>query len=182
MDSALAWVGQLIDWVGKLIPRWIILNTTEGAVKFVRGTDPVLLGPGIHWWWPAVTEMKPWVVARQSVNLAAQTITTKDGKVIAVGGLLIFRIQDALTLMTDTWDPDQTIRDLAAGALHEACSQATWEELQTAKNSGLLNKQLRAAMRRRLKPFGVKVLQATLTDFAPARVLKLITSTSVDIA
>jgi regulator of protease activity HflC (stomatin/prohibitin superfamily) len=124
--------------------------------------------------------MKAWVVARQSVNLATQTITTRDGKVIAVGGLLIFRISDALKLMADTWNPDQTIRDLAAGALHEACSRSTWDELQAAKNNGVLNKQLRQAMRRRLTPFGVKVLQATLTDFAPCRVLKVLQAVSQD--
>jgi regulator of protease activity HflC (stomatin/prohibitin superfamily) len=181
MDSALAWIGHIAEWVGKFIPRWIILNTTEGAIKFVGGTDPVFLGPGIHWWWPAVTEMKPLVLARQSINLAAQTITTIDGKVIAVGGLLIYRITDPVRLVTDTWDPDQTIRDLAATALHDACSRLSWEDLQASKNTGALYKRVRQEMRRRLKPFGVKVLQATFTDFAPTRVIKLITSTSVEI-
>ncbi len=44
MDSALAWIGQVAEWVGRFIPRLIILNTTEGAVKFVHGDTPVVLG------------------------------------------------------------------------------------------------------------------------------------------
>jgi regulator of protease activity HflC (stomatin/prohibitin superfamily) len=176
MDSALAWVGQLAQWFGQFFPRWIILNTTEGAVKFVGGKRVVLLGPGIHWFWPARTEVKAWVVARQSVNLPSQTVTTKDGKVIAVGGLLIFRITDAMKLIADTWDPDQTIKDIAAGALHEVCSLSTWEELRT----GDLTTVLRRTLRRRLRPFGVKVIHATLTDLAPCRVLKIFQSAATD--
>jgi regulator of protease activity HflC (stomatin/prohibitin superfamily) len=180
MDSALAWIGQLANWFGQFVPRWIILNTTEGAVKFVGGSRAVLLGPGIHWFWPARTEIKSWVVARQSINLATLTVTTRDGKVIAVGGLLIFRISDAMKLIAETWNPDQTIRDIAASVVHEVCSRSTWDELQQAKNNGALGRDLRRMMRKRLDTFGVQVIGATLTDFAPCRVLKVLQSVSND--
>lgn len=182
MDSALAWVGQIAQWIGQFFPRWVILNTTEGAVKFVKGSRAVPLGPGIHWFWPATTEIKSWVVARQSVNLPAQTITTVDGKTIAVGGLIIFKIVDALELIAHVWNPDETIRDISAGVIHDVCSQSEWGELQMAKNDGTLKRELRREMRKKLRPFGVVVLGATLTDFAPCRVLKVIQSTSQDAA
>ncbi len=180
MDSALAWIGQLADWVGQFFPRWIILNTTEGAVKFVHGSKAVPLGPGIHWYWPAVTEVKSWVLARQSVNLPAQTVTTTDGKVLAVGGLLIFRITDAMELIAHVWNPDQTVRDIAQGVVHDVCSRSEWGELQMAKNDGTLPRELRRVMRKKLAPFGVRVITATLTDFAPCRVLKIIQTTNQD--
>jgi regulator of protease activity HflC (stomatin/prohibitin superfamily) len=193
VDAALGWIGRIADSIFVLFPTWIVLNTTEGGVKFVtlRIRDLVrfkwetsvkveVLGPGLHVYWPAATEVKSWVVARQSVNLPAQTVTTKDGKVIAVGGLLIFRIGDAETLIAHVWNPDQTIRDIAQGVVHEVCSQSDWGELQDAKNDGRLSHELRRTMRKRLRAFGVKVLGATLTDFAPCRVLKVIQSTSQD--
>jgi len=180
MDAALAWIGQLVEFFGRFFPRLLLLNTTEGAVKFVRGSRPVLLEPGLHFYWPLVTEVKAWVVARQSVNLSAQTITTKDGKVLAVGGLLIFRIVDAMPLIAHTWNADATVRDISAGVIHDVCSQSEWGELQMAKNDGTLNRALKRELRRRLSRFGVKVLDATLTDFAPCRVYKLITSNSAD--
>lgn len=182
MENALAWIGQIADWIGRFVPRWVILDTTQGAVKFVRGKRPVALGPGIHWYWPATTELREWAIARQSLNLPAQTITTRDSKVIAVGGLLIFKVSDVLTLLAKNWDADRSIRDVAAGVVHEVCSQSEWGELQMAKNDGSLNRELRRVMRKRLRPFGVQVLGATLTDFAPCRVLKVIQSTSQDAA
>jgi regulator of protease activity HflC (stomatin/prohibitin superfamily) len=180
MDSALAWVGQIAEWLGRFVPRLLLLNTTEGAVKFVRGSRPVLLTPGLHFYWPLVTEVKAWVVARQSVNLPTQTVTTRDGKVIAVGGLLIFRIEDAMPLIAHTWNADQTIRDISAGVFHAVCSQAEWGELQMASHDGTLNRTLKKELRRRLSRFGVRVLDALLTDLAPCRVLKVIQTTSQD--
>lgn len=180
--EALAWVGQIVEWVGRFIPRWIILNTTEGAVKFVRGSRAVELGPGVHFYWPAVTEIKSWVVARQSINLATQTITTKDGKVLAIGTVMVFRVTDALTLITKTYDPDNTIRAVAAGAVHSVCSNAEYGELQMVMNNGEITKWLRMELQRRLgRRFGVKVLDATVTDFAPCRVLKIVQTTAADI-
>lgn len=180
MESALSWIGYVAEWVGRFFPRWIILNTTEGAAKFVRGSKVVMLGPGIHWYWPVTTEIKNWIVARQAIDLPTQTIVTIDGKVIAVGGMVLFRIVEARTLIADTWDPDRTIRLKAAGVVHNVCSRGSWADLQTAKNGGALNLELRRAMRKKLKPYGVRVLDATLTDFAPCRVLKVVQSVSQD--
>lgn len=181
MDSALAWIGQLVEFFGRFFPRWIILNTTEGAVAFVRGKYPIELGPGIHWYWPAWTEVKAWIVARQSINLTTQTITTKDDRTIAVGAVLVFRVQDALTLITKTFDPDITIRAVAAGAVHHVCSGSEWNLLKMAKEDGSLDTMLKRELQRRLgRRFGVKVLDATLTDFALCRVLRLVQTTASD--
>jgi regulator of protease activity HflC (stomatin/prohibitin superfamily) len=195
MESALAWIGRIADTLISFFPTWTILNTTEGAVKFqtvrfrdlVRGkwdttAKIVLLDPGLHVWWPVVSEIKSWVVARQPVDLPTQTFTTSDGRVIAVGGGLLFRIVDAEKLIADTWDPDKMIRIKSAGVFQDVCGRASYDELQMAKNDGRLVKELRRALRRRLRPFGVVVLDVSITDFAPARVYKLIQATSQDAA
>jgi regulator of protease activity HflC (stomatin/prohibitin superfamily) len=181
MEAALAWIGQLANWFGQFFPRWIILNSTEGAVKFVRGSRAVVLYPGIHWYWPAMTEIKAWTVARQSLNLPTQTVTTKDGKTIAVGAVMVFRITNVLLLIARTYDPDTVIRSVALGVVQQLCSAAEWSELQMVNSSGELNEHLRKALQRRLaKRFGIKVLDASLSDLAPCRVIKVVQTTSSD--
>lgn len=193
MESALSWIGRIAQVIIDFFPTWIILNTTEGAVKFntimlrdvVRGqwkadAKITLLHPGLHIYWPTVTEVKSWVVARQPVDLPTQTFTTSDGKSISIGGGLVFRIVDAERLIADGWDPDKMIRIKAAGVIHDVCSRASWDELQMAKNDGKLVPALRKELRRKLKSLGVRVLDATLTDFAPGRVLKINQSISQD--
>jgi hypothetical protein len=46
--------------------------------------------------------------------------------------------------------------------------------------AGALDRELREEAAKGLKSYGVKVLRTTLTDLAPARVLKIVQSTSKD--
>ncbi len=181
MNEALAWVGQIAEWFGRLIPRWMILNATEAGVFYVRGRKVVPIGPGIHWWWPATTEEMHWTIARQAVDLPTQTIMTRDGRVVAVGAVMVFRIVDIVKILAETFDPDKVIRAVAMGVVQDVVGRTDWDELQQLKNEGTLNTHLRRALRKKLgRRFGILVLDSSLTDFAPCRVLKVIQSTSTD--
>lgn len=178
--NALDWIGQIADWIGRFIPRWEIVDTTQAAVKFVKGARVVALGPGIHWFWPITTEFVKYPVARQATDLRAQTLCTTDDKSIVVGGMVVYEITDVEAIVARTYEPDDTIRDIALSAIHDVCSQKSWDELRAAQRAGELDKELRREVAKELGKFGVKVLKTTLTDLAPCRVLKLVTSVSKD--
>lgn len=179
MGSALAWLGELFDWFGRLIPRWTIVPATHGAVKFVMGNKIVPLGPGIHWWWPAVTEMRPYPTCRQADTLPPQTITTRDGKVIAVGAMIIYSVSDIEALLGHTYNPDNTIQEIALTAMQDVLPALTWEELRSMPR-GDLDVKLRQAAAKWLKPYGVKVIKMALIDLAPCRVIRLMTTSRSD--
>lgn len=180
MDSALAWIGSIADWVGKFFPRWEILDTTAGAIKFVRGSKVKVCGPGIHWYWPATTRFVAYPTARQAEDLRSQTFVTKDDKVIVVGGMIVYEVVNLEPLLAHTYDAPQTIKDISLTVVHDVCCQLTWEELKEQQRNGKLDRALRAEAKKVLEPYGVKVLKMMLTDCAPARVLKLLQSTSAD--
>jgi len=180
VEGAFAWLSQLIAWFAQFVPRWQIITTTHGGVKFVRGSKVVPLGPGFHVYWPLVTELIMYPIARQAVDLRTQTFVTSDDKVIAVGGLIVYEIKDIAAILAYTFDPEETIRDIAAGALHDVCCQKSWDELKAGQRNGSLNRELRKDVAKGLDSYGVKVLKTTLTDLAPCRVLKVISSTSKD--
>lgn len=178
MEGALAWIGQIVNWIARFIPRWEIIDTTMGGVKFVRGWKPVTIGPGIHWWWPLVTRLQLYPTARQADALPAQTLVTTDDKTIIVGGMIVYEVRDIEKLIAHTYDPQNTIRDLALSAIHDVCARLSWETLKEGQRDGTLDRRLRAETKKALQPYGVKVLKTMLTDLAPARVLKLIQSTA----
>lgn len=177
MDSALAWVGQIAEWIGRFIPRWEIINTTQSGIKWVKGKDVVTLPPGVHWYWPATTELIVHPVARQAIDLRPQTLETKDGITILAGGLVSYEIEDIEMLLAHTYDPDNTVRDICLPAIHDVLHAMTWEEITTAPRLSL---RLKNEVQRELKDYGVKVLQAKLTDLAKCPVLRLINSTNMD--
>ena len=80
MDQAFAFIGRIADWLGQWIPRWQILDPTQGAIKYVGGKRIVECKAGIHFWWPARTTFQEYPTARQTDRLEMQTMESKDGK------------------------------------------------------------------------------------------------------
>lgn len=173
MDSALAWVGQIAAWVGQWIPRWIILDTTEGAVKFRGGKTPIECGPGVHFYWPARTKIQEYPTARQGERLQSQTMVTADGRTIVVGGMLVYSVTEILKLVATTFDPQGTVKDIALTAVHDVCCRMDWQTLQTEQQRSTLDTKLKNAAQKQLTDYGVKVEKLMLTDLAPCRVLRL---------
>jgi regulator of protease activity HflC (stomatin/prohibitin superfamily) len=173
MDAALGWIGQIVSWIGQFIPRWLIVRTTHGAVKWVAGKRVVPLGPGLHFWWPVVTEVMLYPVARQSTNLRGQALVTKDDKTILVSGLVVYEVRDIEKLIAQTFDPDDTIEEISLSVINNVLCRKTWRQLRDDHESGKLDKELLHRARLALAPYGVHVLKTTLTDLAPCRVIKL---------
>jgi regulator of protease activity HflC (stomatin/prohibitin superfamily) len=182
IDSALGWIGDIVRWCAQFIPRWHVLSPTVAAIKQIGwsfrrkkfpGVRRVVQREGIVFWWPATTELMLWPVARQANNLQSQTIVTTDGKTFIVGGLIVFEIEDVEKAVCETYDTDDTIRDLALAAIHDACIMYSAEELHAANRSGRLNTAMKREAHTRLQPFGVRVLAVRLTDLAPCRVYRL---------
>lgn len=178
--EALAWIGQIFEWIGRWIPRWVVLDSTEAAVKYVRG-KPVFCESGrIHWYWPAMTTWQPYPVARQTDRLESQTMETMDGKTFIVAGILTYRVRDLMLLVPTTHSPSATVIELAASAVHNVCCQYTWEELQAAQRDEEtgLHAKLKREAQRQVYGYGVEIIKLQLTSLARCRVLKVLQSTS----
>lgn len=178
MDSAFAWLSQLISWFGQFVPRWNILDTTEAAIKFKRGKNPVFCGPGIHWYWPVLSTWIVYPTARQADRLQTQTFVTTDDKIIVVGGLIVYSVTDLMKLLTTTHNAATTIKDITLTSLHEICCRMSWEQLKDEQRKGTLDTKLKNAAQHDLLSYGVLVEKVMLIDLSPARVLKVMQSVS----
>jgi regulator of protease activity HflC (stomatin/prohibitin superfamily) len=177
VGDAFSWIGQVVGWFGQFIPRWQIINANQGAVKFKNGSEIIPLGPGIHWWFPATSNLTIYPTARQTVDLRTQLLVTTDEKTVAVGGMVTYRVSNIEDLIGRTFDADQTVRDICGGVISEIVRDAAWPDLQTPE----FQKELTRLMRKRLRPFGVHAMKATLTDCAPVLGVKLFQSTGQDV-
>lgn len=174
MESALAWVGKIFDWLGAFIPRWVILDTTEGAIKYVRGSRIVVCGPGIHWYWPVLTRWSEYPTARQTDRLETQTMESKDCITFIVAGTITWTVDDIAKLVPTTFSPTTTVVELAASAVHDICCEYEYSELQAAQRKGRsLKTALRNEAQSQLTEYGVRVIKIQLTSLARARVLRV---------
>ncbi len=90
MESAFAWLSQLIETLYKFVPHILIIRATHGGVKWVRGKRIRLLSPGLHFYWPLTTEVEVVVTARQTLAIPDQVMATKDGKKVVVKTLVVY--------------------------------------------------------------------------------------------
>lgn len=178
VESAFAWIQSIVEWFGRFIPRREILDTTVGAIKYHKGDEPIYCGPGIHWYWPWRSTWVIYPMVRQVDRLETQTMETTDGRAFLVGGIITYKVEDLLALMTTTHSPQAAVIELSASALHDVCCEYTWDELQQAQRKGTLKTALRNEAQKQLKEFGVVVLKMQLTNLARCRVYKISQSTA----
>ena len=174
MEAALGWIGELIGWFAAWIPRLEIILATERGVKFVRGKKVVQIGPGLRWYWPAMTEIKTCHVNRQALLLDPLTLTTKDQKSVIAGGIVVYTIDDVEKYLVENYDADEAIEDVASSTLKEAITTHSFEDL--CEIGPDLDKLLTRLVRSSLRSYGVKVEYARMRDFAATRVISLVGS------
>lgn len=179
--GALEWISQIAEWVGRFIPRLVILDVRSAGVKFIRGGKVKVCPPGgLYVYWPLVTTLDTYPVVRQVDDLRTQTIVTVDDKVISIGGMIVYEIHSIELLLTRVHSVERTINDITLTSIHDVCCKMTWEELKQEQRRGTLDTKLKNAARSDLSEYGVLVQKVMLTDLAPCRVLKIVQSVSND--
>jgi regulator of protease activity HflC (stomatin/prohibitin superfamily) len=137
-------------------------------------------GPGLHWWWPAVSNWETYPTSFQTDNLPSQTIETSDGQGVTLGGMISYRVKDVGALLTNCHSPVMAIRTVTLPAIHLVASRMTWDALKEEQRKGTINTKLRNAVRKRLEEFGLDVESVELTDMTKVKALRLIQSTQND--
>jgi regulator of protease activity HflC (stomatin/prohibitin superfamily) len=180
VEGALAWIGKIAEWIGKWIPRWVVLDTTEGAIKYVGGKNIKVCEAGIHFYWPARTKFQEYPTAEQTDRLESQTMESRDGKTFIVSGTLTYSVSDLRMLVPVTHSPSTAVIDKAMTAMHDVCCQFDWAALQEEQRKGTLKTKLRNAAQKELDYLGVEVLMLKLNTLARCRVLKISQSSSME--
>ena len=169
--GAIAWIGDLIEWVSELIPRLGVCTAKQAGVKCARGkVKPVK--PGLFLYWPVTTEVELVETSRQTLNLSSQTLTTSDGYAVLVSAVVVYRVEDPTTVLVEVSDWEDTLGDAALGSVVDVVGNSSFEDVRE-ELTGSIEKSIRHKTRLALKPYGIKVERAFLSDFAECRVYKV---------
>jgi len=169
------WLNDLARYLSTFVPKLEIVDTTHGAVKFRYGKQPIALEPGLHVYWPLVTKFVSYPTARQSIDLRTVTTVTSDDVTLLVGGMVVYEIEDIAAIIAHTWDPENTIHDIAISAIADiVCGRYTYKELLTKRHNGELEEELFDRLTADLEDYGVRVLTARLPDMCPTTVVKMV--------
>jgi len=181
MDSAFAWLGDIIQWFGRWIPHLAIIRSTHAGVKFRHGKKAVAMPPGLCFYWPLVTEIEIMPVARCTHNLPTQALMTKDGRKVVVSGVVVYKIKDIVAALARNWDVNDTINDITMCAITDVITKHDFKDIMEHITSEIQMK-LTKETRHKLRAYGVQVFRTALTDFSTALVIKNIGSHGTTIA
>lgn len=173
--EAFAWIGQIIESLGRLIPRLTIVRATMGGVKWRQGKLVSAMNPGLHIYWPLTTETEIIITARQTLNLPTQVLMTKDRQRVVVGTVVVYRIKDVVQAIGErNWDVDTTISDITKAAIVGEIAKTTLDDLLAGICDETVNHRLTRAVRRGLRQYGVHVHKCCITDFSDCKVYKVL--------
>lgn len=110
-------------------------------------------------------------IARQTQTLPAQSLLTKDGKQVGVAGVVIYSISDTVATLSKNFDTTDTIGDVAMTAITQVITQHAFDYL-LENLTGAVQAELTSVTRKKLRPYGVRVFRAAITDFSRCLVIK----------
>lgn len=178
MDAALGWIGQIFEAIMCIFPRLLIVRATHEGVKWRHGGEAIRLAKGLHVYWPLVSQIEMVVVARQTLNLPSQVLTTSDKRSVTVGAFVVYSLDDVVKAIGEqNWDVDDTVANIAMAAVVEVVTSHTLDELLKGVSEGRKSRvarKLTVCCRSQLKQFGVAIARCGITDFAESQVYRLV--------
>lgn len=168
----MGWLSEFISTFVSFFPHLLKVRATHGAVKFVHGKKVVELKPGLHWYWPLVTEVLEIPTARTTYNFDTQVILTRDAKPLAVSAVLVYRVVDVVAALSQSYDVDDTVGDVGNSSITRVLSGKTLDEVLESQREGNLQDELTEMCSEELSEFGIEVEAAALTDFSTCMVIK----------
>lgn len=169
LAGSASWIAEAIQWFGKLFPRMTHLECMDIGVMIKRGSHVYVLQPGIHWYWPIWTVWYSRPANIQTATLPTQALTTLDGKVVVVGGMVRYEFSreenDVRRAIVETDDVERSLEDEALAVFCDFVTTKNLSEIQEKRTE--TNRSLTGRLATRLANYGVKVIRAQLTDFSP---------------
>lgn len=170
MESALGWIGELVQWLAAWIPRIAHVDVRHRGVRFVRGKEPKLVLPGLTLFWPIMTEMIVWPVITQTLRLRSQSLRTLDHQTIELEILVTYQISDIVALFGELHNPESGISDLCLGAARKVVCTTSLIALE--QDVEQTDRQLLDEIRKQVNTLGVRIKRARFVSLVPSRAVK----------
>lgn len=167
MDRAFGWIGEIFQTLLRFLPWLVIVPATHCGVAFVRGHRIKEWAPGLHWYWPLVTTYQLMTTVRQTQMIQSKVVMTKDLRTVIVGALVTYYVEDVVSAITKIADLPSDIMERSQEAILAEVSENTIEQIQCDRIG--FNRNLTEKVTETLSGYGVRILQAQLTEFAPCR-------------
>lgn len=154
------------------VPPYAIIEPNEKGILVRGGKFKATLSEGFYFKLPVYDKVYALDWTTQVINLPNQSVTTKDGHIIAISGAIEYSIEDAKKALLCIQDFDTSLQNLAMGTIAHYLNKKNYADC--AEISDLVAEVLRA-LRRKVEDWGLCVSKFWITDFAEHKVYRVMT-------
>lgn len=122
-----AFLNKILEYLLELLPVWLIF-ADEGGIFLRGGRYRATLKPGIYFKIPLLDRIWTIKVIEQTVNLPNQSVTTRDGKTLAVSGAVRYEIEDAKKALLSIYNYDTSIQNIAMATIASVISRTPYSD------------------------------------------------------
>jgi regulator of protease activity HflC (stomatin/prohibitin superfamily) len=157
------------------LKAWAVVNAYQEGVVLRFGRYHRTLNPGIHWVIPLAETVEEVVMVPTTITLPAQTITTKDGKVVVAKAMVKCRVADSRVYTVEVYDAKDALSDTTCGIIFDTVHGMD----MAAINEMSLSSTVTVAAKKEARKWGMSVLAVTFTDFGEVTTVRLINEGSL---
>lgn len=151
----------------------MIINVFEHGVILRLGKYSRMAPPGVCWKWPLLEEVLYTETAIATINLCAQTLTTKDRKQLVVETIIKYEIKDVKPYLLEVVDRDDILNDVTLGAVQRAISYNTYDDIFS--DIKRIEEQVLKNVRIEINKLGFKIHKITFSTIGVIKTIRLIT-------
>lgn len=168
MNGLMTAAAQVLNYMTNLLTWWVVISPWEQAIRVRLGKRIALLNAGIYLRIPLVDKIYIQSTRLRMMSTHTQTLTTRDKKLVTVGAALSYSIKDILKLYLTMHYPEETLRNLVAGAIARVVTSTDAADL----NPAMLGREATSGFD--FSDFGLEASTVQITDFAFTRAYRLI--------
>lgn len=170
-----ALIETIIDFLGSL-QFFTIITPEDRGVLLRGGKYHHTYKPGFHWHWPIIDEVRVVTVVEQAVDLPEQSVTTKDGIVLLVGGTIRYEIFKPRYALLNVQDYDETLQIIAMGSLLSYIARRKRSEILYPED---VEAEILSDLQSDCEHIGLNVVEFRLTNSCEHKVIRVIGDQSV---
>jgi regulator of protease activity HflC (stomatin/prohibitin superfamily) len=170
MSGALTWLNDLMVWLGRFIPRLLLIPPTHRGVRFGPRGGTREIGPGLIIYWPITHQVLLMPVTTQSIQLSSQLLqcTGPSDRIVpwvtVVAAAIQFRVVKPIEAATRALSLHALVDNRASAALAKHFVHDLDASIWLTKASEELRIELQA--------YGVTLERLDITQFGTGVALK----------
>ena len=157
--NALSWLNELMTWLGRWVPRLILVKAGEAALRRGRNGSAMELPPGLYAFWPITTDITVMSTRLRTLEMSGQV---HGREVIA---------------LVATW---KIVRPSAAAYWHnipanidDRAACALGIRYAPDRSSGSISVAVLADLQQEFEESGVHIINVSVVQRGPIRTLRL---------